>query len=373
MEYSYRTALEPAIRQRSAAQNAGLVLQRYVANPIKSDGWETEKRQLLKDVRAVLLGKDGGTSDRRAKDVRGLYRATCRRWHSTLPVGSIQKTVRVDGRLIVGLGDENVLETGIRLHRPYGVPIIPGSSLKGLASHYADQVWGGKQDDSPLPEEEAIRWQKEFRSETDDQDPLPCHHRLFGTQEAAGLVQFHDAWWIPDDYDLGLAIDVMTPHHTEYYGTHPGFDRPTDFDMPVPIPFLTANGSFSLVLSPAREPEVKSDAGHCDVAMKLLLEALDDWGVGGKTAAGYGYCAPADTLPSGLEVIVSIGEKGKSKNRYYKCQVFHGSRKPTEARTTGEVAQSIAEGTKFSARIHSDRTENGKRTIMVELIEQVAQ
>jgi CRISPR-associated protein Cmr6 len=48
----------------------------------------------------------------------------------------------VQGRLIVGLGGDNVLETGLTLHHTYGVPLIPGNALKGLAAHYCDQVWG---------------------------------------------------------------------------------------------------------------------------------------------------------------------------------------------------------------------------------------
>ncbi len=33
--------------------------------------------------------------------------------------------MRTKSRLVVGLGDESVYETSIRLHRNYGVPYIP--------------------------------------------------------------------------------------------------------------------------------------------------------------------------------------------------------------------------------------------------------
>jgi len=42
---------------------------------------------------------------------------------------------KTKSRLIVGLGDESVYETSIRLHRNYGVPYIPGSALKGITKH----------------------------------------------------------------------------------------------------------------------------------------------------------------------------------------------------------------------------------------------
>jgi CRISPR-associated protein Cmr6 len=47
-----------------------------------------------------------------------------------------------EGRPILGLGIESVLETGLRLHATYGTPLIPGSSLKGLSSHYCAEEWG---------------------------------------------------------------------------------------------------------------------------------------------------------------------------------------------------------------------------------------
>jgi CRISPR/Cas system CMR subunit Cmr6 (Cas7 group RAMP superfamily) len=40
-------------------------------------------------------------------------------------------------RFVVGLGAAHVLETGITLHRLFGLPIIPGSALKGAARTWA--------------------------------------------------------------------------------------------------------------------------------------------------------------------------------------------------------------------------------------------
>nr|MDQ3012024.1 type III-B CRISPR module RAMP protein Cmr6 [Acidobacteriota bacterium] len=37
------------------------------------------------------------------------------------------------GRIVIGVGNESVLETSVTLHRTYGVPYLPGSALKGLA------------------------------------------------------------------------------------------------------------------------------------------------------------------------------------------------------------------------------------------------
>ncbi|MGQ9463871.1 MAG: hypothetical protein ACUVTP_12705 [Candidatus Fervidibacter sp.] len=43
-------------------------------------------------------------------------------------------------RFVVGLGAAHVLETSITLHRIFGLPIIPGSALKGAAKAYAQLI-----------------------------------------------------------------------------------------------------------------------------------------------------------------------------------------------------------------------------------------
>ena len=44
----------------------------------------------------------------------------------------IDTTLSIDWRLALGLGLDNVYETGITLHHTYGIPYIPASSLKGV-------------------------------------------------------------------------------------------------------------------------------------------------------------------------------------------------------------------------------------------------
>src|SRR5207248_3340620 len=107
--------------------------------------------------------------------------------------------LKTAGRLVVGLGAESVLETGIRLHHTYGLPSIPGSALKGLASHYCARVWGQAEGN------------RLFQKEKD------YHKLLFGATDDGGVILFHDAWILPDSvHDGCLLLDVMTPHHTEW-------------------------------------------------------------------------------------------------------------------------------------------------------------
>lgn len=204
------------------------------------------------------------------------YRLHYERWKKhvqDLPPRTLTAEARVDGRMVVGLGSESALETSIALHRAYGVPIIPGTALKGLASATADKHVGGG-------------WSRTSTGRSSDGQGAPApareagdnHRVVFGDTTAAGYVTFHDALWIPDETALPLDRDVMTVHHAEYYG---GRDiPPAEWDNPNPVAFVTARGRYLLAVT---GPERWADA-----AMTLLKLGLARDGIGAKTAAGYG-------------------------------------------------------------------------------------
>jgi len=182
----------------------------------------------------------------------GAYRMAYQRWErhwSQEAAHRILAKGRVVGRLAMGLGDESVLEVGIRLSHCYGTPVIPGSAIKG--------VLRARIDDAGL---------RDF---------------LFGSQESPAFVAFQDAWWIPDTRSP-LVMDVMTVHHPDYYA---GKGAPTDFDNPNPVQFLSVRGRFLFV------GEFLGDdaSGHWKAYVeRLLKETLETDGIGGKRSAGYG-------------------------------------------------------------------------------------
>lgn len=197
---------------------------------------------------------------------RQLYDLAYDRWNNSIEVsGTIKDELSAHGRLIVGMGTENVLESGLTLHHTYGVPVIPGSALKGIAAHYAHSVWGTTN--------------QEFKISG------KTHDLVFGNSKQAGFVTFHDAWIHPDSLKMneGIVLDVLTPHNGDYYG---GNAAPTDFDSPNPISFLSVTGKFLAALT----MEDCSEKGQTllSLVMSLLKEALCEWGVGGKTSSGYG-------------------------------------------------------------------------------------
>lgn len=255
------------------ASHAGLVLDRYLSIPYKAEGHPDERERLFENVRKAI------------ETSKPLYRLAYERWRKRLLDAPTHTTrfLKTSGRLIVGLSGDSVLETGVTLHRTYGVPIIPGSALKGLASHYCHQVWGEK--------DAGLRSAQKY------------HKTLFGDTEDSGHITFYDAWITP--YSNGLVFDVMTPHHQEYYrGDSEIF--PTDFDDPNPITFLSMSGTFLFGVG----CDVPDEDGTkwAGFAMKILVEALEYWGIGGKTNSGYGRLVP-DTKMEEEEKIKGLPTK----------------------------------------------------------------
>ncbi len=196
------------------------------------------------------------------------YKEAYERWEQGLKeAGCHTTTAKVEGRMIVGLGDKNPLEMGITLQHTWGVPYIPGSALKGLASATAARLIADKD------------WQ---RTKTLPADEKSSADILFGDTEQIGRIIFHDAWWIPNEAHVPIHLDVMTVHHPEYYQKAIPNDLvpPSDTDSPNPVSFLSTNGSYLIAL--------EGDPLWCRAAYDLLEIGLTDLGVGAKTHSGYG-------------------------------------------------------------------------------------
>lgn len=251
---SRREALETM--EAGAGTNAGLWLDKGLRDvdaegPIRQDHLEQLSRIAVSDE----------------------YRRSFQRWREsvrTLEPHTETTEATVLGRMAVGLGGESVLETAITLHRTYGVPYIPGSALKGLAAaaahkHLEDSEWSKTKEDGKIGAFQRI---------------------LFGDQESAGYVTFHDALWVPNGDKLPLDLDVMTVHHPDYYQ---GKDNapPADWDSPNPVAFVSARGQYLLAITGPEE--------WVGTAMEILREALQGDGIGAKTAAGYGRMSVPST------------------------------------------------------------------------------
>lgn len=260
---------------RLSEANAGLLLDRLLVNQEKESKENPSRRNLLKAV--AQLGEPPA------------YRTFFIRWAQSLACSGAQLyRASCRGRLIVGLGDESVLETAITLHHTYGVPVIPGSALKGLAAAYARQRLTG------------TNWHVNGDAYQD----------VFGSTADAGFVTFFDALPIPGSgAELPipgsgvkrqlLHLDVLTVHHPDYYegkGT-----APADWDSPNPVPFLSTTGDFLIALA-------MSDLGDGwpEQVSKLLRLALEEYGVGAKTSSGYGRMDLGTTVLDVSELITTL-------------------------------------------------------------------
>lgn len=157
-------------------------------------------------------------------------------------------------KMMTGLGGQNVMENSLQLHHLFGFPIIPGSTLKGITREYA--VLSGNKNIKSI-----------FGSETKVEK-----------ETFKGEVMFLDA---SPSGEPNLAIDILTPHYTEYY--QDGKLYPGDWYTPVPISFLAVdkNSEFNFTL-------YSKNKNLCVEAAEMLFNALCVLGVGAKTSIGYG-------------------------------------------------------------------------------------
>lgn len=259
----------------SNRSHAGLLMTRYSPEAV-GKGNEDSREQLLQSVKKAVENPS----------TISLYKVALERWKRSFVESDFAGSslcprmleFRAASTIIVGLGGDNVTETGLTLHHTYGVPYLPGAAIKGLAAHYAHQVWGASEP----------RWRM---ATSNNRTTGSFHATMFGISEgdaggAGGLIDFSDGWIAAPNGNL--VLDVITPHHGDYYMASDDKVEtcpPTDFDSPIPNPFLSVKGTFFIVLS-KRDRRLPDE--WLDRAEQLLEQSLGEWGIGGKTNADYG-------------------------------------------------------------------------------------
>ncbi|MDI6809665.1 MAG: type III-B CRISPR module RAMP protein Cmr6 [Candidatus Eisenbacteria bacterium] len=176
-------------------------------------------------------------------------------------------------RLLFGVGYSHPLEIGFTFDWTTGLPIIPGSSLKGVARSF------GKDKES--------RDQLGIDAETLKQilgpDPKEPPHE-------SGRIIFFPAYPCLRPDQAFLELDVMTPHYKEYYDDPS--NPPADWYNPVPLHFLTVPVGVKYCFRLADRhnlAEKETPDNLLGKAMSILKSALTEHGVGAKTAVDYGY------------------------------------------------------------------------------------
>ncbi|WP_374326920.1 type III-B CRISPR module RAMP protein Cmr6 [Azonexus sp.] len=240
-----RAALKPLYRAANSA-HPGLLLQRGWTDFVRTDAQNAGSTGKTEHIERICR-----------IPAPGFYERAYDRWLAATGKSTrfSRLIMNVEGRLLIGLSSGSSLETGCTVAHTHGMPMLPGSSIKGVVRAWAE---------SNMPD-----WQSQF-------------NELFGTHELSGLIAFHDAWWVPDSGAAGhknapFVADIVTPHHPDYYA---GKGPATDLDSPVPNSLLGVRGSFLFVL--------EGDKGWRELAARMLARALAQRGIGAKTSAGYG-------------------------------------------------------------------------------------
>jgi CRISPR-associated protein Cmr6 len=239
------------LRQAQAGAHPAYALSKMVA---WHEGWKRTGDKKAPSANAYAY--DMARRELEAKSFHSLaecVRARREAWILPLQRAGLAQRLVLTARsdAIVWLVSPGPLELGLALHHIYGFPILPGSSLKGLARRVARGEGGTAAD---------VR---------------------YGNQGTAGPIAILDG--LPCS-DWKVQRDVMTPHFGKWYRGEKPF--PDDTEDPVPIPFLSiaAGSRFEVAL-------LARDAGAVAILTSVtedLRQGLDERGLGAKTAAGYG-------------------------------------------------------------------------------------
>jgi CRISPR-associated protein Cmr6 len=216
-------------------------------------------------------------------------------------------------RMVLGMGASHPMENGFLFDRNLGVPYIPGSSMKGLARVAANELAGLSAD----------HMDNIFGH---DPDAL-----LQGQEPRCGDIVFLAAY--PERVPK-LAVDVINPHHAEYYDalrkmesdTRRQLPEPMEVESPIPVFYLVVDDESNQGLKqgcPWRfYLSSRSNNQHnLKLAIDCLTLGLMHLGIGGKTSAGMGYMKPTS------EKVPDLAQRSTMKSvRFASVFLSHNSK-----------------------------------------------
>jgi CRISPR-associated protein Cmr6 len=236
------------------------------------EGTKSFKSERLRQFRDLFNSDSTQTHLRQAINARQAFLQTLERKY-----GSCFRRVTLinTSRLLLHLGRASVLENvGLYCDRTTGLPLIPGTAVKGIVSTWACwEGWYGEElnpDSPPIP---ADLPRSKFRPLMGIESNLAT--RILGSDDTAspqrGEIVFLGA--VPKTMPV-MALDLVTPHTS---------------GQPKPSPFLALEAGISwdfILIAPRLDDSSASTL--LDQAARWLKEALTDLGIGAKGAAGYG-------------------------------------------------------------------------------------
>ena len=270
MSTAVMSAIAPLLNQRQGCDSWNLFLDKF---SFERSGDAEAKTESLK--RAI---KCFGT-----KATEHLNNARLRNagWLKTLETQHAQRFRRIslynNSPLILHLGRASVLENvGLYADRTTGLPVIPGSGIKGVLSTWA--TWEANQDETDLSFPDATQWAT-HRDEFTKSDHAS---RILGSNsedgsEYAGDIIFVGAYPITPPV---LGLDLTNPHHDDRTGN--------DLVRLTPSAFLCIQPGTQWDFIFYARPATCDAEDLLTTTERWLREALEHMGLGAKTAAGYG-------------------------------------------------------------------------------------
>lgn len=304
-------------------------IDNYFLKLVKCAQWEIDKPLFYKTQK----GKEiiNVKPDYKSKEIRRFIesRNSAVDYFSKYYASSGGVKLKIDWRLVVGLGSGSVYETSMTLHHIYGIPYIPGSAVKGVMRNYivAEYLTSQVSDNLnilnkciELPDIKSCQYlkskdetkaPKQLRedlkiSEQDKNgsritiepspllvekilmgwDELILIRKIFGNQKQRGTVIFVDAYPVAAPI---IEADIMNPHYSEYYSGD-GDIPPADYLDPKPIFFLTVKNTefYFHLLAKKKDGHIFDQKIGGKTIVRWLKEALSEHGIGAKTAVGYG-------------------------------------------------------------------------------------
>lgn len=181
--------------------------------------------------------------------------------------------MKTKSRLIVNQAGGILENAGMALHRNFGCPYIPGSAVKGIARHAAWCEWDQSDEDE---REINARFLAEIFGFPTGEEKVDKYLRDdCKVEDHSGKVAFLPAYPVSKK-NLKLETEILNSHE----GGNP---------VPVFFPAVKVGVLFDFVVRPLALASVLDPEELADWAIRFLKDGLRHYGVGAKTAAGYGW------------------------------------------------------------------------------------
>ncbi|TFE65870.1 type III-B CRISPR module RAMP protein Cmr6 [Methylacidiphilum caldifontis] len=385
-EYSVISELKEILKNSNTIQSRSLYFEKYVDPRIKDD----KRRDFYKKVIGLKPQQKKITN-----------------WFSFIE--SIPNKLvfyfQLQSRLMVNMAGGVFENAGLCLDR-FGVPYIPGSAVKGCVRRSAIQslletagtkekvqllvdicltfgwtevdwkkgssdFYYGCNNDENIINCAANELIKSFNIEKEESHSMEADKKISKYMpNFAGLFSFLDAYPIPSKYypninlQNDLELEVMSPHHKEYYEGKR--QQALDIENPVPIffPAVSAGHIFCFCILGSKrigffEREGKEESLKTKVK-QWLQEGLQELGIGAKTAAGYGWFI--DVTKQVEEKIIKVEEQERKEKEEKEKRLRQEEEREKEEEKRRAEKEAFEKETKGMSELDKNVYELSKRS-----------